>query len=206
MISNNFIMEPYQNIININDRVTKYGKIIVSILNKYTQKDLSRMDILDIGCGNGFFEFALSPYVHRIYGIDPSLPMLTSARQNNKHYKFKNIRFYKGSAENIPFTKTFDMIMFSHSLHYTKNIQKSLNKILENINENGLIFILEPTKTFSSKKYDPTSPDYDKKIYNEKQNILEHTREQIKFFSSSHTILYKKYNKKNYWILLQISH
>ena len=60
MISNNFIMEPYQNIININDRVTKYGKIIVSILNKYTQKDLSRMDILDIGCGNGFFEFALS--------------------------------------------------------------------------------------------------------------------------------------------------
>ena len=65
--------------------------IIVSILNKYTQKDLSRMDILDIGCGNGFFEFALSPYVHRIYGIDPSLPMLTSARQNNKHYKFKNI-------------------------------------------------------------------------------------------------------------------
>ena len=52
-------MEPYQNIIKINDRVTNYGKIIVSILNKYTQKDLSRMDILDIGCGNGFFEFAL---------------------------------------------------------------------------------------------------------------------------------------------------
>lgn len=199
-------MEPYQNIININDRVTKYGKIIVSILNKYTQKDLSRMDILDIGCGNGFFEFALSPYVHRIYGIDPSLPMLTSARQNNKHYKFKNIRFYKGSAENIPFTKTFDMIMFSHSLHYIKNIQKNLNKVLKNVNENGLILILEPTKTFFSKKYDSTSPDYDKKIYNEKQNILQHTRKQIKFFSSSHTILYKKYNKKNYWILLQISH
>jgi ubiquinone/menaquinone biosynthesis C-methylase UbiE len=199
-------MEPYQNIININDRVTKYGKIIVSILNKYTQKDLLRMDILDIGCGNGFFEFALSPYVHRIYGIDPSLPMLTSARQNNKHYKFKNIRFYKGSAENIPFTKTFDMIMFSHSLHYIKNIQKSLNKVLKNVNENGLILILEPTKTFSSKALDPTSPDFNKKRYNKKQKALQHAREQIKLFSSSHTILYQKHNEKKYWMLLQISH
>ena len=197
-------MEPYQNIIKINDRVTNYGKIIVSILNKYTQKDLSRMDILDIGCGNGFFEFALSPYVHQIYGIDPSLPMLTSARQNNRHYKFKNIRFYKGSAENIPFTKKFDMIMFSHSLHYTKNIQKSLNKVLENINKNGLIFIMEPTKTFVSKKYDKTSPDFDKNIYNEKQKNLQHAREQIKLFSSTHKILYQKYNKKIFWTLLQI--
>lgn len=197
-------MEPYQNIIKINDRVTNYGKIIVSILNKYTQKDLSRMDILDIGCGNGFFEFALSPYVHQIYGIDPSLPMLTSARQNNKHYKFKNIRFYNGNAENIPFTKKFDMILFSYSLHYTKNILKSLNNILKNINENGLIFILEPTKTFVSKKYDKTSPDYDKKIYNQKQKKLQHTRNQIKLFSSSHTILYQEYNNKKYGILLQI--
>jgi len=197
-------MKPYQNIINISDRVSKEGKMIVSILNKYTKKDLSRMDILDIGCGNGFFEFALSPYVYRIYGIDPSLPMLTSARQNNRHYKFKNIRFYKGSAENIPFTKKFDMIMFSHSLHYTKNIQKSLNKVLENINKNGLIFIMEPTKTFVSKKYDKTSPDFDKNIYNEKQKNLQHAREQIKLFSSTHKILYQKYNKKIFWTLLQI--
>jgi ubiquinone/menaquinone biosynthesis C-methylase UbiE len=199
-------MEPYQNIININDRVTNYGKIIVSILNKYTQKDLSRMEILDIGCGNGFFEFALSPYVHRIYGIDPSLPMLTSARKNNKHYKFKNIRFYKGSAENIPFTKTFDMIIFSHSLHYTKNIQKSLNSVLKNINENGLILILEPTKTFSSKGFTPTSPDFEEKRYNKKQKVLQHARKQIKLFASSHTILYQKHNEKKYWMLLQISH
>ena len=156
-------MKPYQNIINISDRVSKEGKMIVSILNKYTKKDLSRMDILDIGCGNGFFEFALSPYVNRIYGIDPSLPMLTSARQNNKHYKYKNIRFYKGSVENIPFTKTF-----------------------------------------VSKKYDKTSPDFDKNIYNEKQKNLQHAREQIKLFSSTHKILYQKYNKKIFWTLLQI--
>ena len=106
--------------------------------------------------------------------------------------------------ENIPFTKKFDIILFSYSLHYTKNILKSLNNILKNINENGLIFILEPTKTFVSKKYNKTSPDYDKKIYNQKQKKLQHTRNQIKLFSSSHTILYQEYINKKYGILLQI--
>ena len=198
-------MKPYQDIKKKIKEITQYGSSIKSILRKHAKIRLSRMSVLDIGCGNGFFEFALSPYVKTIYGIDPSLPMLKDARLNNKSYKFKNVRFYKGSAENIPFIKKFDLILFSYSLHYTKNPEAILNKVLSNLKKNGLLLILEPTKTFSKNgRFNQNSNNFNKRMYDGKQKALVQTRSVIEDFSENHNILYMKHDNKVYWVLLKI--
>jgi len=198
-------MEPYHDIIKIQKKVSQYGNSIKSILRKHAKIRLSRMSVLDIGCGNGFFEFALSRHVKSIYGIDPSLSMLKNARTNNKYYKYKNVRFYKGSAESIPFVKKFDLILFSYSLHYTKNPKSVLNKILSNLKENGLLLILEPTKTFSKNgRFNRSSKNFNKRMYDGKQKALVQTRSVIEDFSENHNILYMKHDNKVYWVLLKI--
>ena len=199
-------MKPYQDIKKINKEITQYGNSIKSILRKHAKIRLSRMSVLDIGCGNGFFEFALSPYVKTIYGIDPSLHMLKDARLNNQSYKFKNIRFYKGSAENIPFIKKFDLILFSYSLHFTKDPKAVLNKVLSNLKKNGLLLILEPTKTFTKNgKFDRGCKNFNKRMYDGKQKALVQTRSIIDDFSDEHEILYMKHDNKVYWVLLRIN-
>lgn len=71
---------------------------------------------LDIGCGTGYSAIALAKYCSQVYGIDPSLAMLTSATPHPK------ITYRQGSGENLPIPNDFiDVVTFAGSLFYTKS-------------------------------------------------------------------------------------
>ena len=197
-------MEPYFNILESNGRLNKLGSKVVKLISKYSKKKLSKMSVLDIGCGNGFFEFALAPYFETIYGIDPSEKMLHNARKTNNIFEYKNIRFYSGSAENNPFVRKFDLILFSYSLHYTNDPLMSLERISKNIKDGGLLLILEPTKTFlPGGKYDKTESHFGKEIYKKKLERLQETRKIVNKFIKTHNLLDKIYDNRIYSILIR---
>lgn len=71
---------------------------------------------LDVGCGTGYSAIALAKYCSQVYGVDPSLAMLTAATPHPK------ITYRQGSGENLPIPNdSIDVVTFAGSLSYTKS-------------------------------------------------------------------------------------
>ena len=58
--------------------------LLLNIIKQY--KIVKNTNILDIGCGNGFYVFGLADYIKSICGLDPSNSMLESAKKNQKYF------------------------------------------------------------------------------------------------------------------------
>ncbi len=196
-------MEPIQQLLQPIPRIKERGTFLKNIIEKY--KKMKNLLVLDIGCGNGFFEFALAPYVKHIVGVDPSPFMIEDAKLNNEILKYRNILFLEGSVEQLFFTTKFDLVMFTYSLHFTLDINKSLDIALERIKKNGLLLIIEPTKTFLKGKLNKESSKFDINYYQDKMNKLELVREIINDKFKNYIILHSIYNNEMYLRLIQIS-
>ncbi len=73
-------------------------------------KNSNRSNILDVGCGNGYLQFALEKYFKNVIGLDYSQSMLTNNPCNHK---------LRGLCTQLPFPdKSFDMVVASHLLHH----------------------------------------------------------------------------------------
>lgn len=91
----------------------KYHKdFIINAVNKIFKKKKIKLNILEIGCGNGSRLSILSKNKKlKCYGIDPSKLALKSNK--NKKIKLKN-----GTADYLPYQeKKFDIIIFSFCLY-----------------------------------------------------------------------------------------
>ena len=74
--------------------------------------DISRMSILDVGCGNGYFTYYFSKLAYTV-GIDYSRHMLSIN---------PGALLIQGSALALPFkTNSFDLIFCSNLLHHVKD-------------------------------------------------------------------------------------
>tara|TARA_B100000686_G_C16803998_1_gene988422 strand:- start:1861 stop:2559 length:699 start_codon:yes stop_codon:yes gene_type:complete len=109
-----------------------------------SEVDLNNKDILDIGCGDGWFLFWSHNFIKSGLGIDPSKEQINLAetRNNNNKISFKNI-----GAENISnINKKFDLIFYFNSFHHIpeKLMFASLSQISKCMNIDGLLIIVEP--------------------------------------------------------------
>jgi ubiquinone/menaquinone biosynthesis C-methylase UbiE len=74
-------------------------------------------DLLDLGCGIGRFEVALSPHVHGMVGIDVSAKMVEVARR--RVAGLANVRIDLGSGLELPFADhAFDVVLAIDSMPY----------------------------------------------------------------------------------------
>ncbi len=72
------------------------------------------LNILDLGCGAGFFEVILGKEGHRVTGVDLTEDMIAKANEMIALYKLdsSNIKAIVGDAENLDFEdETFDVII-----------------------------------------------------------------------------------------------
>ena len=194
--------KPCINIINEKHKINIDCIYLLDIIKQY--KIIKDINILDIGCGNGFYVFGLSSYVKSICGLEPSIDMLNSAIKNQKHFNKKNIKFIKGSIEDNSLTSKYDIVLFSFSLHYTNDSYKSLLLSKNYLSQNGLIIIIEPTKTYICNKLTCSHKEFDEKLYNLKQVALKKTRNDIHNFINEHELLYYNYNINNFITVIKI--
>ena len=195
---------PYINILDSITRIKEKGRNLFNLLDNYL--NLSKSTILDIGCGNGFFEFALAPYCLEVYGLDPSSNMINDAIiNNNDHFKYKNVHFLNKYAEELKLDKypKFNLIIFSYSIHLIKDPIKILNRMKHFLTKDGLIYIMEANKEFISKRFNLKSILFDKIKYNKKQKLLKKTRKLVEEFSKDHVILYELFDNKIYSKLIR---
>jgi ubiquinone/menaquinone biosynthesis C-methylase UbiE len=102
-------------------------------------------DVLDIGCGTGYFAGRIAKAVgtrSRIVGIDPSEPMVTYAN----HDAPPNCSFIVAPAENLPFPDgSFDLIVSSLAIHHipVDHRPTAFSEMLRVLRPGGRLFVAE---------------------------------------------------------------
>lgn len=132
----------------------------------YSRQVINNGDtVLDIGCGNGFFDyFFYSGLASRIDAVDIEEDAIKRAK---KQHSDKNINYYKidVTKEELP-SNNYDVIMMDGSIgHFNeKDMDIVMNKILSCMNENSLFVGSEAMESIENKSYDhfqvfPTEKD-----------------------------------------------
>ena len=105
--------------------------------------------ILDIGCGDGKITALLSKMIPQgaVIGIDPSISMITKAREILKKRELFNLSFCEGSAEDFSLDEQFDHIMAIHVMHWIKDQEVALKNMYDHLKPTGHVhLILAPSK------------------------------------------------------------
>ncbi len=160
------------------DKNIRRRDYLLSKFSKYV--NLETCYLLDVGCGNGRFATLLGPKIKSYTGIEPDEEYLKIAKETTP----KNVKaeYYKGSAEQIPLTKKFDVILYSFSWHFIQDFDKAIIEAKRLLNKRGIIVIYEPskeTKKWASSKLTRGSQDFDEELYQDKLSDLERGRKAI---------------------------
>ena len=116
---------------------------------KSDNKPLSKLKILDIGCGGGLISEPMSRLGAEVTGMDASYKNIEVAKLHAKKNKL-NINYINSSPEKNDLKKKFDVVLNLEIIEHVENVDlfiKSSNKLL---NENGIMFIATINRTFES--------------------------------------------------------
>jgi len=109
---------------------------------KYLKTKKQKLNILDLGCGNGWFSGQLSrTFDHNFYCADVNL---TEMKQGRKVFNSENIKFVYADIFNAEIPQTsFDMITVNAAVQYFPDLKRLLKKLTALICENGEVHILD---------------------------------------------------------------
>lgn len=133
---------------------SNYDDIIIDELNSFRpgawQKQILShfpegkvLDVLDIGCGPGFFSIILSEAGHRVTGIDGAEGMLKRARKNVDHFG-SDARILEMDANHLDFPDdSFDLIVSRNVTHTLMDHSKAYSEWKRVLREGGLLLIYD---------------------------------------------------------------
>jgi len=107
------------------------------------------LDIIDIGCGNGYLCRKLKKKGAFVTGVEISKEMLDSARKNPNS---NGIKYILASATDLSLLgqTQYDKIIFNHVLTSIKNCQRAIYEASRILKPNGFIYIMTSHPCFSS--------------------------------------------------------
>jgi SAM-dependent methyltransferase len=109
---------------------------------EYLSKKKGELDIMDLGCGTGWFSLRLAKnFDHNFYCIDVNLAELEQGARVKKSDKVKFFYADIFSAEFPPIS--FDLIVINSSIQYFPNLSDLIKKILSLLNSGGELHIID---------------------------------------------------------------
>ena len=129
----------------------KYIKenIISNFKLKNKKKPLSKIQILDIGCGGGLLSEPMSRMGADVTGIDASSMNIEIAKLHANKNKL-NIKYLCSSPEKLKLEKKFDVILNMEIVEHVEDIDLFLNACSKLLKKNGLMFVATINKTLKS--------------------------------------------------------
>jgi len=183
-------------------------------LIKYLDKKQKNLEILEVGCGNGWLSAKLSTLsLSRVTGIDINVEELNQAKR--VFDKIENLEFFNCSLQNEMFSdRKFDVIVFAASVQYFSSLEKVLGESLKVLKPGGEVHIID-SHLYKQNETDAArlrSQDYYNAIGFPEMNdqYFHHSLEGLKSFN--HDILYdpgsiinkfKKNKNPFYWICIR---
>jgi ubiquinone/menaquinone biosynthesis C-methylase UbiE len=110
--------------------------------------DVSDLDVVDIGCGNGYLCRKLDAKNARVTGVEVSEEMLNIAKKRSKG---GNIQYVVASATDLsPISgSSYDKIIYNHVFSSLENCQKALSEAYEVLRPDGHVYIMTSHPCFS---------------------------------------------------------
>lgn len=116
----------------------------VNLINRYLH-DATAVTLLDYGCGTGEFLKACTARDWKIYGIEPS----GKARQKSL---YTTQTLIASSLKDISINH-FNVITLWHVLEHIPDLNETIEKLKEKLNDSGTMFIAVPNHRSSDAKY-----------------------------------------------------
>ncbi len=150
--------------------------------------------ILDVACGTGDmiknwikFSDTFNKDIEA-KGLDPSREMLNIAKE-----KLPDIEFIQGFATEIPFeNETFDIISISFGIRNVLETQKAIDEFFRTLKPNGILLILEFTKTDKKNRLRNCVDFYTEKFSPVIGGILSKNKDAYKYLPNSIQNFYTK--------------
>lgn len=102
-------------------------------------------DLLDLGCGTGFYYPLLKRHADRITGVDVSREMLRDARQTILANGLEHCHVIESSAFDLPLKdQSFDVVHCWDFFHHVSNVGGTLSEITRVLKPNGRLILVEP--------------------------------------------------------------
>lgn len=151
------MLKPYLNFPDEKLMKIKESRFITNIINICKENNIivNESSIIDFGSGHGNISLGLSYYFNQIYGYDPSDHMLEIANfyknklsELDQEFNKDKVIFEKKSFQDELEIKPVNVILLNNSIHFEKpeNLFNTMNNLIRNLTENGLIIIKEPWK------------------------------------------------------------
>jgi ABC-2 type transport system ATP-binding protein len=120
------------------------GKELQKIITKKLSNEQNLGEVIEFGCGTGYFTKILAKNSRHIIASDLSDEMLEVAKSKLK--KFKNITVKKADCEDASFkSEKFDTVVLINVIHFIRNSFKSLQESYRILKNNGLLLLIDYT-------------------------------------------------------------
>ncbi len=105
---------------------------------------LPPLDVVDIGCGEGYLTLEAARWARKVVGIDRSPAVLTRARQLAERRRVPNITWKRGEIERLPAADaSFDVALLSQTLHHAADPGRALHEAARVLRPGGRVVILD---------------------------------------------------------------
>ncbi len=129
------------------------------MLRDWVKLPIKKQTILDLGCGDGTFSNLLKEFTPdgEVIGVDLSLEMIEYARQ-----LYPGVDFKVGDMDHLPLKdESIDFIFSRFTVHYSKDLRKTLNELSRITRPEGLFFLKEIHPLYAT--FFKKSLDYEQK-------------------------------------------
>ena len=116
-------------------------RLIMGLCERLSGLPIRRINVLDVGCGNGSISFPVASLGHRLLGIDTSQESIEYA---NKRNTFTNAHFMVHDLINQPLSERFDLVICSEVLEHLQNPGPLVRSMAGVLKPGGLLVITVP--------------------------------------------------------------
>lgn len=105
---------------------------------------LPRLDVADLGCGDGHLAIEAARWAGRVYAVDRSAAVLQRARALARRHGAANITWKRGEIERVPLRDgSVDVALLSQALHHAANPGRALAEAARVLRPGGRALLLD---------------------------------------------------------------
>ena len=105
---------------------------------------IPRLDLADLGCGDGHLAIEAARWAGRVYAIDRSAAVLQRARALARKHGVTNITWKRGEIERVPLPdESVDVALLSQALHHAADPERALAEAVRVLRPGGRALLLD---------------------------------------------------------------
>lgn len=117
----------------------KSQRLIINPIVEQLLGNLSNQEVLDAGCGNGYWSRKLAKSAKKVFGVDFTSELIDRAKERGIP---ENVEFLVGNLENLPFENNFfDIVLLNMVLLDIEKLPTVINEVARVVKVGGIIVI-----------------------------------------------------------------